>query len=144
MSVGSGEPSLLPQDPATQAQAIRALVYIAANCYVAIGVIDYPQRWCDSADDANDADDAICERVRSAAKRRLYQQWDLFADTFAACCLDQDKIRAPGVLASVVSRWSGTRAHLQSSRPAFLALLERIDRHPQVASVFARHWNGAA
>jgi len=31
---------LLPQDGAARAQAIRGLVFIAANCYAAIGVID--------------------------------------------------------------------------------------------------------
>ena len=29
-----------------RAQALRGLVFIAANCYAAIGVIDYPERWC--------------------------------------------------------------------------------------------------
>jgi len=28
-----------------RAQILRGLVYIAANCYSAIGIIDYPQRW---------------------------------------------------------------------------------------------------
>nr|BFE89771.1 hypothetical protein GCM10020185_03070 [Pseudomonas brassicacearum subsp. brassicacearum] len=32
---------LLPQDPAQRAQAIRGLVYIAANCYTPIGIIDF-------------------------------------------------------------------------------------------------------
>jgi GST-like protein len=40
----------------------------------------------------------------------------------------------------VVSRWGGARKHAQAARPAFAALLERIDTHPAVARVFARHW----
>ena len=33
---------LLPAAPLARGQAIRGLVFIAANCYAAIGVIDYP------------------------------------------------------------------------------------------------------
>jgi len=45
------------------------------------------------------------------------------------------------MLAAVVSKWSGTRAHLAQARPVFLATLERIESHPQIAPVFARHFN---
>jgi len=31
-------------------------------------------------------------------------------------------------------------AYLREQRPAFLATLERIEQHPAVAPVFARHW----
>ena len=51
---------------------------------------------------------------------------------------------APGALdflAAVVSKWSGTRAHLKANRPQFLETLHRIKAHPDVAPVFARHWN---
>ena len=119
------------QDP----QALRGLVYIAANCYAAIGVIDFPERWCDEGDEAAHA------RIRAGARRRLHQCWDVFADEFAAEPYLAGA--APGaldLLAAVVSRWSGARAHLRQHRPAFHATLERIQAHPAVASVFARHW----
>ena len=128
--------NLLPPDPAARAQAIRALVYIAANCYAAIGVIDYPERWC--------ADPAATESLRSGARARLHRYWDVFADTFAA---PQPFFggAAPGaqdILAAVVSRWSGARTHLQRARPALHALVGRVDSHPALAPVFARHWPG--
>jgi len=44
------------------------------------------------------------------------------------------------VLAAVVSRWAGSREYLRSARPGFFAWLTRIDRHPTLAPVFARHW----
>src|SRR5947207_5747038 len=37
---------LLPQAIEKRAQVIRGLVYIAANCYSAIGIIDFPERYC--------------------------------------------------------------------------------------------------
>jgi len=40
------ESGLLPQAVEKRAQVIRGLVYIAANCYSAIGIIDFPERYC--------------------------------------------------------------------------------------------------
>src|SRR5512133_3294170 len=46
--LGTAHPDsrLLPEKLSESAQAVRALVYIAANCYAAISIIDYPERWC--------------------------------------------------------------------------------------------------
>jgi GST-like protein len=132
---------LLPANASQRAQAIRAMVFIAANCYAAIGVIDYPERWHGKGDKNAD------ERLRKGARRRLHKLWCVFADTFAA---DAGKKKTaflfgaqPGaadLLAAVVSRWSGTRKHLAKQRPAFHAVLERTEAHPGIAPVIARHW----
>src|SRR2546421_11558106 len=66
---------LLPRDPA---QAIRGLVYIAANCYAAIGVIDFPARFC------ADCDEATAKRIQEGTRARLHEYWRIFADTFPA------------------------------------------------------------
>jgi GST-like protein len=133
--VGLTHPGLLPQDAARRAQAIRGLVYIAANCYAAIGVIDYPERWC------ADADDATKERIRAGTRARLHELWDVFADTFPAQpFLGGEKLGALDLLAAVVSKWSGARKHLAQSRPALSALLTRIESEPRVAAIFLRHW----
>ncbi len=130
---------LLPADTARRAQALRALVFIAANCYAAIGIIDYPARWHGKGDAAAD------ERLRAGTRRRLRKLWSLFADTFAAKpaqdgFLFGDQPGAADLLAAVVSRWSGARKHLAKNRPALHALLERVEAHPKVAAVFERHW----
>ncbi len=126
---------LLPADASRRAQALRGLVYIAANCYAAIGVIDYPERWCDGGGDAEH------ERIRVGARRRLHRCWEVFADEFdAAPFLGGDAPGALDILAAVVSRWSGARAHLRQERPAFHARLEAIQAHATLAPVFARHW----
>jgi GST-like protein len=129
------ESGLLPQLPARRAQAIRGLVYIAANCYAAIGVIDYPERWC------ADTDEPLRERIRTGTRIRLHTLWDVFADTFpAAPFLSGEQLGALDILACVVSKWSGARKHVAVSRSAFYDLLMRIEAHPVVARVFARHW----
>jgi len=127
---------LLPKDAARRGQAIRGLVFIASNCYAAIGVIDYPERWCDGATAA------MKERIRRGARARLHRYWEIFADVFATPGPFFGGT-APGaldLLAAVVSKWSGARAHLREARPQLSALLERIDAHPRVEAVFARHW----
>jgi GST-like protein len=131
--------ALLPANPQQRAQAIRGMVYIAANCYSAIGVIDYPERWC------ADIDESARERIIRGARSRLHHCWDVFADQFAgpSTQLGSTPPGALDILAAVVSKWSGARAHLGKTRPEFSALLERTDAHPQIAAVFARHFKKA-
>jgi len=129
---------LLPADVSVRARALVALVFIATNCYAAVGISDYPERWYAEPDDAASA------RVRLGARAQLHRAWDVFADQFAGePFLLGEQPSAPDLLAAVVSKWSGTRAHLRASRPHFLATLQRIEAHPRVAPVFARHWEAA-
>ena len=130
---------LLPTAAEKRAQVIRGLVYVAANCYAAIGVIDFPERFC------TDADEALQERIRAGTRKRLHELWDRFADTFAASpFLTGERLGALDILAAVVSKWSGSRKHLAQSRPAFHALIGKIEADPVVARVFARHWPAQA
>jgi GST-like protein len=129
---------ILPGDAGLRAQALRGLVYIAANCYSAVGVTDFPERWCEPIDKS------ARERILRGSRAQLHRYWDHFAAVFASppkgafllgqtpCGLD--------VMASIVSKWSGTRAHLRQHQPALLALIDRIEEHPSVAAVFERHW----
>jgi GST-like protein len=125
---------LLPAAPAARAQALRGLVYIAANCYSAISIIDYPERWLAETDKAG------CERLRQGSRERLHHHWRLFADQFGDQLATGEQPAALDLLASVVSRWSGTRKHLAAERPAVHARLLAIDTHPAVAAVFSSHW----
>jgi len=128
---------LLPGDTSARAQALRGLVFIPANCYAAISIIDYPERWCAGADD----DDALKDRIRAGTRARLHRHWEIFADLFPARpYLGGTQLGALDILAAVVSKWSGSRKHLQQARPAFHETLLRIEAHPKVAAVFAQHW----
>ncbi|MDO7899072.1 glutathione S-transferase family protein [Pseudomonas citrulli] len=128
---------LLPEDPLERAQAVRGLVYVAANCYTPIGIIDFPQRWLDGGDDASG------QQLVRGTQQRLYRNWALFADQFPARpFLGGAEPGALDILAAVITRWSGTREAMLNARPEFHALLERIDRHPRVAPVLSLHWPG--
>ena len=132
---------LLSDDPNERDLALRGLVYIAANCYSCITVVDYPKRF------TTQTDDAALAAVRAGAKDRLHRHWDIFADLYPVAderFIAGDQPGALDLLAAVVSKWSGTRKHVKTSRPAFSALLERIDSHPAVAAVFGRHWPAQA
>jgi len=128
------ESKLLPDDPVLRAQAIRGLVYIAANCYTPIGIIDFPERWLE-------ADEATRQQLVSGTRQRLYRNWALFADQFPARpFLSGDEPGALDILAAVITKWQGTREAMLSARPDFHGLLERIDRHPRIAPVLSQHW----
>jgi len=129
---------LLPRDPAQRAVALRAIAFVSANCYSAIGIIDYPERLLGKGDAAAN------DRLRAGARRRLHRLWSLFADTFVGddlpAFLAGDRPGAADLIATVVSRWSGTRKHLARHRPAMSRWLDRVEAHPRVAPVIARHW----
>ena len=127
---------LLPRTPSARAQSIRGLVFIAANCYAAIGINDYPERWTAATTKP------AREKLRQGARRRLYRNWEIFADSFPAKPYFSGS--APGALdylAAVVSKWAGTRAHLADARPEFLSAIQRVEGLEIVQSVFRKHWD---
>ncbi|MEO5882663.1 MAG: glutathione S-transferase [Caldimonas sp.] len=129
---GSG---LVASEPAKRAQQIRGLVYIAANCYAGIGILDYPDRWYP------DPDEDMKKAMQARGRARLHELWEIFADQFPATpWLSDERLGALDILAATVSMWSGARKALARSRPAFSALLGRIEVDPRVAAVWARHW----
>jgi GST-like protein len=130
---------LLPAAPSARAQSIRGLAFITAHCYAAIGILDYPERWC------ADCDKATAERIRKGTRARLHRSWEIFADTFPATpWLGGAELGALDLFTAVVSKWAGTRAHLAQARPDFHATLHAIETHPRVAAIFDRHWPAAA
>jgi len=137
--LGAAHPDskLLPEKMSERAQVVRGLVFIAANCYSAISIIDYPERWCQDADN----DEKLQERIRAGTRARLHRHWEMFADVFPARpYLGGNDLGALDLLAAVVSKWSGSRQHLERHRPAFHEALMRVEAHPDVAPVFARNW----
>ena len=129
---------LLPTAPAARAQAMRGLVYIAANCYAMIGVIDFPDRMIDAPSDSE------LQRINQRCRARLHSLWDIFADQFMPATgvrfLAGGTPGALDLLATVVSHWSGTRAHLAAARPALSDMFSRVAAHEALAPVFQRHW----
>src|ERR1700759_1925690 len=84
------ESGLLPDKAADRDQAIRGMVYIVSNCYAAIGVIDYPERWLVMPDEASR------QNLMAGARERLHWSWEVFADQFSAELYLDDE--TPGAL----------------------------------------------
>ncbi len=127
--------ALLAADPSVRAQQIRGLVYVAANCYAGIGILDYPERWYP------EPDEAVRQAMQTRGRARLHALWQIFADQFPATpWLSGERLGALDILAATVSMWSGARKALAESRPEFSRLLARIESDPRVAAVWARHW----
>ncbi|MGH8447945.1 glutathione S-transferase N-terminal domain-containing protein [Pseudomonas sp.] len=118
-----------------RAQILRGLLYIAANCYSAIGIIDYPQRWL------GNADEAVQAQLVTGTRRYLHQAWVVFADQFAGQLFAPNDVpNALGIMAAAVSRWDEAREALNALAPGFAQSLAQVDADPIVAPVFARHW----
>ena len=101
---------LLATDEPQRAQQIRGLVYIGANCYAAIGILDFPDRWYP------DPDDAVKKAMQTRGRARLHELWEIFADQFPATpWLSGNRLGALDVLAATVSKWGG--AGPNSRRP---------------------------
>jgi GST-like protein len=126
---------LLPADPRRRARAIQGLVYVAATCYSAVGIIDYPERWTSGTSEVE------LENVRMGSRQRLHRNWEIFADLFFGDSpLISERPGSLEYLVVTVSRWLGTRAHLREHRPRFCKLLEALERHPAIAPIVAQHW----
>lgn len=118
-----------------RAQILRGLVYIAANCYSAIGIIDYPQRWLGPADEALQA------QLTTGTRRYLHHAWVVFAQQFAEQLFAPTGVpNALGIMAAAVSRWDEAREVLNDLSPGFAQALAQVDADPVVSPVFARHW----
>ncbi|MDQ2779798.1 MAG: glutathione S-transferase family protein [Pseudomonadota bacterium] len=126
---------LLPADAEARAQNIRGLIFIAANCYPDISVLDFPDRYCaDCTEDDR-------KRIQSKTRAHLHQLWSAFAKSFdGAPFLNGDCVGALDLLAASVSKCFGTRPYLQQHHPVLAALLTRVDRDDRFAKVHDKHW----
>jgi GST-like protein len=123
---------LLPTTSIARAMDIRGLVYIAANCYSAVSVSDFPEQW------TTDTTKPAQTKVRDAARAQLHRKWNVFSDVFGTNL----RLSEPGALAFlavVVSQWSGTRQHLKAERPSFYETLLQQEAHPRLAATLREH-----
>ncbi len=138
---------LLPRSLAQQLQAIRAMTFVAANCYALISVIDYPERYCDNTGDnaAEGQDTALRERIKRRSTARLHELWEHFAlmfanESHASKFLFGDQIGAADLQAYTVSRWSGARTHIRTHAPRLHEVFEQVRAHPALKPIWDAHF----
>ena len=130
---------LLPTATWPRAQNIRGLVFIAANCYPDISVMDFPERYY-----AGCGDDER-RRIRSATIQHLHMLWRSFAEAFPGKpFLAGDRVGALDLLAASVSKCFGSRVHLREQVPGFAELMHRVDEDSRFREVHDRHWPPSA
>jgi GST-like protein len=133
---------LPPQSTASRAQCLRWMQFASSVVYNAVGVADYPDRWTTATDDP------ARQAVQDAAVQRMRLGWALIADDYTrrgapAFFLDDRPLLCDIYLANL-SRWWKMRDWVAVEKPAFHALMQRVDALPEVAPVWARHWGERA
>jgi GST-like protein len=126
-------PALSTRDRAT---CLRWMHFVAATVYTAVGVADYPARWTTSRTPAARA------AVERAAVARMKLGWDIVAQAFpqkSGFLLGPQPYVCDVYLANL-SRWWKMRDYLQDTHPKFAAMMRRVDKLPEVAPVWKRHW----
>lgn len=127
-------PALSTRDRAT---CLRWMQFAASTVYTAVGVADYPARWTTSRSPA------ARKAVENAAVARMKLGWDIVARAFPqkkGFLLGARPYVCDVYLANL-SRWWKMRDYLKEAHPSFAAMMQRVDRLPEVAPVFRRHWS---
>jgi GST-like protein len=120
-----------------RAACLRWMQFAASTVYAAVGVADYPARWTTSRSAAARA------AVERAAVARMELGWDIIARNFPhkrGFTLGERPMVCDVYLANL-SRWWKMRDYLKPSHPSFAAMMQRVDKLPEVAPVWKRHWS---
>jgi len=126
-------PALSTRD---RAACLRWMQFVAATVYTAVGVADYPARWTTSRAPAARA------AVERAAVARMKLGWDIVAQAFPqkSGFLLGPRPYVCDVYLANLSRWWKMRDYLEDAHPKFAAMMRRVDKLPEVAPVWKRHW----
>jgi GST-like protein len=119
-----------------RATCLRWMQFAAATVYGAVGVADYPARWTTSRSPAARA------AVERAAVARIKLGWDIIAQAFPQKkgFLLGERPYVCDIYMANLSRWWKMRDYLKQTHSHFAALMQRVDKLPEVAPVFGRHW----
>jgi GST-like protein len=117
---------------AERAQALRWLVFLAAELYPLIEIVDYPERFA--------PDVATAPGVREVAKRTWQSRWALVEHAIAG----EPWLLASGFCAtdlyiSVLSRWSLDPAWRAEQLPKVEALAKAVAARPRSGPILRRH-----
>lgn len=119
-----------------RATCLRWMQFAASTVYTAVGVADYPARWTTSRAAA------ARSAVGRAAVARMKLGWDIVARAFPQKrgFLLGERPQVCDIYLANLSRWWKMRDYLKDAHPHFAALMQRVDRLPEVAPVWKRHW----
>lgn len=126
---------LLPDDPASRAEALRWLIYLPTNVYVHYTLRDFPERWSD--------DKTIQAMLVDAATARIGAAWALMAAQF----VPRGPFAfgaAPGALdiaIAVMSKWTPGRGWFARHCPYLATVAAAVDAHPVLVPVWTDNFS---
>jgi GST-like protein len=124
-----------PPSTRERAACLRWMQFAASTIYTAVGIADYPERWTAASDEGGRA------AVREAAVARMRLGWDIVAAAHrGGRFFLGERPAVCDVYFANLSRWWKMRDYLRARQPAFCDVMERVDALPEVAPVWARHW----
>ncbi|MGI9025183.1 MAG: glutathione S-transferase family protein [Burkholderiaceae bacterium] len=127
------EAKLLPEAASARALGYRWIVSFATNIYGPIIVGDFPERWVDG--------EAAHASLKEHALQRLKDAWLAFEERIEPSpYLLGTNISALDVYVAMISRWRPGRAWLAEHCPKAIGAVKEAERHPVIASVWARNF----
>ena len=125
---------LLPPigDPA-RTQALRWIVFFAANMYPAVSVADFPERWITGAE--------AQKALKQGSVERMRHYWKIVERTLEpAPYLVGRNMTALDVYAAMFSRWGPGRSWIDANCPNVAAALALTEQDPVVQRVWKRNF----
>jgi GST-like protein len=125
-----------PASTRDRAACLRWMLFAASTIYTSVGIADYPERWTTARDETARA------AVKDGAVARMRLGWDIVAKAHSgAAFFLGDRPYVCDIYFANLSKWWKMREHLRERHPAFCDSMERVDRLPEVAPVWQRHWS---
>ena len=121
----------LPGDP-LRAKYLRAMIFMAANCYMTALRFYYSDRYSTDADHA----DAISEK----ALEHMHREWEILTDMLGENDFLLGKtISAADLYLSMLISWEEDAAKFAAMYPALARLNKRVWGNKTVAAIWQRH-----
>ena len=126
--------ALMPEDLKERAQALRWLVFVAAELYPIIEINDYPERFT--------PDENCAAGVRERAKQIWRERWLIVEDNVSGDpWLLASGFCVTDIYIAVVSRWAQQGKWRPRHMPRIEALANAVASRPAIAPVWKRHFS---
>ena len=124
---------LPPPGSAARAQALRWMVFMVAELYPLVEIIDYPARFAPTPDAA--------EATRARAQAMWHARWRVLEAALAAAPYSlADGFCALDLMVTVLGRWIEPVGWRAANLPKVEAIMAAVRARPALARVWARHF----
>lgn len=126
-------PILSPTDPSQRAEFYRWTVFLSANIYAMIGLINTPQHFTQTEN---------YEALRDSCVERIKYFWShMEASLEPSPYILGSSMTALDIYVAMMSKWKPRRAWFSEHCPKLFSAVELTEKDPVVAKVFALRFN---